>query len=86
MLFTYLSTKEDPLMTIGDAITSFLDKQDAATKDAGLLTIHNCSKRYIPGPSPWRNPHWRWKDAINRRRRIVVFVLYVFYLNLQNIF
>jgi hypothetical protein len=75
MLCTYFSAKEDPLMTIGDALASFLDKQDAVTKDVGLLTIRSCRKKYRPGARPWRDFHWQWKDVISRTRRAAVLVL-----------
>jgi hypothetical protein len=75
MFYTYFSTKEDPLMTLGDAIASFLSKPDVATRDVGLLTIRNCGKRYKPGASSWRDLHWRWKDATSLSRRVVVLLL-----------
>jgi hypothetical protein len=75
MFYTYFSTKEEPLMTIGDALASFLDKRDAATKELGLFTVYNRSKRYRPGANSWRDPHWRWKNATSQTRHAVVLVL-----------
>jgi hypothetical protein len=75
MFYTYLSTKEDPLMTLGDAIASFLNNTDVTTKDVGLLTIRNCRKKYRPGARSWRDFHWQWKDTTSRTRRTVVLVL-----------
>jgi hypothetical protein len=75
MLYTYFSTKEDPLMTLGDAIASFLNKTDVTTKDVGLLNIRNCRKRYKPGARSWRDFHWQWKDTTSRTRRTVVLSL-----------
>jgi hypothetical protein len=75
MFYTYFSTKEDPLMTLGDAIASFLNKTDVTTKDVGLLTIRNCRKKYRPGARSWRDFHWQWKDTTSWARRIVVILL-----------
>jgi hypothetical protein len=75
MFYTYVSMKEDPLITIGDAIASFLDKRDVTTKEIGLLTIDNSRERFRPSSSSWHGPHLRWKHAASQTRRKSVLVL-----------
>ncbi|KAJ4311882.1 hypothetical protein N0V94_007729 [Neodidymelliopsis sp. IMI 364377] len=66
---------EDPIMTMGDAIGSFLDERDIVTKDIGLLSRHDFKKGYSTGATTWHDSSWRWKDATSKKRRTVTIIL-----------
>jgi hypothetical protein len=68
--------KGNPLMTIGDAVASFLDNRDESTMNTGLISIHDIKKDYGAGANIWDNRRWRWKDATGISRRIVTLLLY----------
>lgn len=68
--------KGNPLMTIGDAVVSFLDNRDETTISTGLISIQDMKKDYGAGVNTWENRRWRWKDATSISRRIVTLVLY----------
>ena len=40
-------------MTIGDAVASFLDNRDEATRNTGLVSIHDIKKDYGAGANTW---------------------------------
>jgi hypothetical protein len=75
VFYIYYFTKENPLMTIGDAIASFLDKRDVTTKE---IQLDNSRGRYRPSASSWQGPYSRWKHAASQMRRKSVLVLWVF--------
>jgi hypothetical protein len=68
--------KGNPLMTIGDAVASFLDNRDDSTINTGLISIHDIKKDYGAGANTWDNHRWRWKDATSKSQRIVTLLLY----------
>jgi hypothetical protein len=76
MIYIVYSTEESPLMTIGDAIASFLDEQDDTTKGMGLLSISDLRKGHSVGTSDWEDRRWRWKDATSKKRRTITVILY----------
>ena len=78
MFYILKSTKEDPLMTMGDAVASFIDEPDSTTENIGLLSIQDCKRGYKPGATTWQNPQWRWKDVTSVKRRTVTLLLYGF--------
>jgi hypothetical protein len=47
MLFIVYSIKENPLMTMGDAVASFLDERDVTTASMGLMSLYDCKKGYF---------------------------------------
>lgn len=55
MWFVIYSTKENPLLTMGDAVASFLDKRDPTTKSLSLLSLHDCKADYDAGAKPWHD-------------------------------
>lgn len=75
--------KEKPLMTMGDAVASFLDEKDATTNNIGLVNIHDLRKGYSAGAITWENQHWRWKDVTSKTRRIVTLILYALSIHCQ---
>lgn len=78
MCFVIYSTKEDPLLTMGDAVASFLDKRDPTTVDLGLVSLHDCKSDYVSGAKLWQSRRWNWKDTTSRQRRGVTLTLYCF--------
>jgi hypothetical protein len=76
MLIIVYTVKENPLLTMGDAVASFLDDDDTTTDDMGLVSIHDIKKGYSAVQTTWDNPRHRWKDATSKRRRTVALVLY----------
>ncbi|KAJ4350012.1 uncharacterized protein N0V89_008633 [Didymosphaeria variabile] len=77
IFYTALGTKENPLMTMGDAVASFLERRDGTTKEMCLLSIRDVktNDRYFPaGPITWKGEQRRFKDVTSRRRRSVTFI------------
>lgn len=75
---TAFGIKEDPLMTMGDAVASFLERQDETTKGMCLLSVHDVKKHkgYFPaGIQAWEGQQRRFKDVTSRTRRIVTFTM-----------
>lgn len=78
IFYTALGTKDDPLMTMGDAVASFLEKRDETTKGMCLLSMRNVKENrgYFPtGPRTWRGKQRRLKDVTSRTRRSVTFAM-----------
>jgi hypothetical protein len=44
MFFVAFRILDDPLITMGDGVASFLEKADPTTKDMCLLSIHDVRK------------------------------------------
>ncbi|KAF2737403.1 hypothetical protein EJ04DRAFT_574588 [Polyplosphaeria fusca] len=80
IFYTAFRVKESPLMTMGDAVASFMDSQDPTTKDMCLLTMGDAKqhKGYFPaGPKTWTQRKNRWKDVISRTRYYTTFAMYL---------
>ena len=75
MYYIVYATKENPLMTMSDAVASFLEDRDATTDRLGLLSIHDIKKGYTAGVTTWNSPRQRWKDATSKLRRTVTIIL-----------
>ncbi|KAH5426660.1 hypothetical protein HBI47_117900 [Parastagonospora nodorum] len=67
--------KDNPFMTIGDAVASFLDERDTATSGIGLLSIYDAKKGYHAVKATWDDPIRRWKDASSKKRRAFTLML-----------
>ncbi|KAH6638910.1 hypothetical protein C7974DRAFT_421557 [Boeremia exigua] len=76
MFYIVYSLKENPLMTTGDAVASFLDESDSTTNTLSLLSIRDEKRGYSAGAVTWDNPRRRWKDVTSRRRRTTIIVLF----------
>ncbi|KAF2626657.1 hypothetical protein BU25DRAFT_411632 [Macroventuria anomochaeta] len=76
MWFVIYSTKDDPLLTMGDAVASFLDENDPATTNLSLLSLQDCSTDYDAGAKPWHDQRWRWKDTTSKKRRATTIGLF----------
>jgi hypothetical protein len=81
MLYTVLRINEDPIMTIGDAVASFVSKADKHTPGMCLVTARDVGanpKSYFPvGPRDWSDQKRRWKDVVSWRRWAMTLAMYV---------
>lgn len=69
MLFTSYYLRSQPLVTIGDAIASFLQRIDPATKHMCIAgKMHFEQKRWKRGPLTWANDTWSWHSTVSFRR------------------
>jgi hypothetical protein len=64
-----------PLSTIGDAINSFLVREDVTTRNLGLMDKSNLSKRKADWPiqrTPlaWAPTNIRWYRLISMKRKV----------------
>lgn len=77
MLFVVFFVNDDPLLTIGDAVASFLDERDLVTFSSGLVKLHDFKPTYKLAARPWDGNLYRWKDATLPLRRRLFFTSYV---------
>jgi len=89
MFSTVLLVKEDPLMTMGDAVASFMTNNDMTTKNMCLLTQDDTKTMFLrtrnninkglgqssAGAKKWRGTTYRWKDVTTIRRRLIAFIM-----------
>ncbi|KAF5019104.1 hypothetical protein F66182_8900 [Fusarium sp. NRRL 66182] len=69
LALTWLFLEKRPLLTLGDAISSFLESPDPSTKGQCLLS-KTWSHRLVweAGPRIWQPTKQRWFTSISRRR------------------
>ncbi|KAH7348020.1 hypothetical protein BKA66DRAFT_309730 [Pyrenochaeta sp. MPI-SDFR-AT-0127] len=77
MFYVAFKIQEQPLMNMGDAVASFLEKKDLTTKNMCLSTLTDFQKNrgYAAGPRQWNNKQYRWKGVTSRRRRFVILIM-----------
>jgi hypothetical protein len=76
-MFSIVFFVEDhPLMTMGDAVASFLDERDIETSDMDLHTTHNAKESHSTFDATYDPPIRRWKDATSKKRRFFALLLY----------
>jgi hypothetical protein len=85
LLFTFLFIKENPLMTVGDAVASFLRRRDETTRSLCLMSKEDISwwqrpSAYPltpngPAPRPLQISTKRWAFVVSRRRWATVLLL-----------
>ncbi|KAH5234289.1 hypothetical protein HBI62_025840 [Parastagonospora nodorum] len=81
MFYIACCVGDDPLITMGDAVASFLERADTTTKDMCLLSIRDVRKKVLEsGPRPWVNVRSRWKDVASKKRRLTTLTLLLFTL------
>ncbi|KAJ8109018.1 hypothetical protein OPT61_g7764 [Boeremia exigua] len=76
MFYVVYSLEDNPLMTMGDAVASFLDKRDATTEYVGLISIRDAKRGYSAGATTWEDPRRRWKDATSKSRRTITALMF----------
>jgi hypothetical protein len=76
MFYVVYSSKDDPLMTMGDAVASFLKEKDATTAQLSLFNLHKSRKGAdLGGAQTWNGSRARWKDSTSRSRRIITIMM-----------
>jgi hypothetical protein len=76
MFYIVLYVRDEPLITMGDAVASFLESSDPITKDMCLLSIHDIRKNELQaGGREWRNSRFRWKDVASKKRRATTMLM-----------
>lgn len=82
MVWVVLQVKESPLMTMGDAVASFLTEADPTTEDMCLLTKkefrskeYRFQKMFKKGPRPFSEKRHRWGSAVSRVRWAICMAL-----------
>lgn len=84
--YTVFRIKEDPIMTIGDAVTSFLESPDPTTKGSCLLTMKQVKKQSSQrAPERWRAKVYRWKDVTSKTRKLTTISMLVICLSAVSI-
>ena len=73
MFYIAFRIGDEPLMTMGDAVASFLVKEDHTTKNMCLSTVKDFKKykSYEMGPRQWTDTKYRWKDVTSVGRRVI---------------
>lgn len=79
MFYVAFCIKEDPLMTMGDAVASFLENEDPSTRDMCLASSRDFKhdKAYGSGPRQWQGTQYRWKDVTSKTRRLVTLAMFL---------
>ena len=78
ILFTALWIQESPLMTMGDAVASFLEKGDPTTKRMCLLALDDAPIRvgdFPAGAREWTDQSYRSRDIISAGRRRITYTM-----------
>lgn len=73
MFYTVFTTTEEPLITMGDAVASFLENEDASTRNNCLLTVKEVRSGYnqaVTEVAVWEDPQFRWRDTTSSSRSI----------------
>lgn len=76
MFYIAYTAEGNPLVTVGDAIASFIDEKDSTTVSMGPVGVHDIKKGYLGTIITWSDPRWRWKDATSKTRRATTLTLY----------
>lgn len=80
LCYMWLGIRDAPLLTIGDAIASFLHRPDPATQGACLLTRRRApallQKRSLHQPEKYTGKRRRWGAAASVRRWMFSIILY----------
>ncbi|PVH98173.1 hypothetical protein DM02DRAFT_596380 [Periconia macrospinosa] len=78
IFYTAFGIKEEPLMAIGDAVTSFLESPDTTTRNMCLSSKKNIAAlggKFNAGPRRWGEENFSWRHAASRKRRFFSFSL-----------
>ncbi|KAL6705062.1 hypothetical protein ACN47E_007321 [Coniothyrium glycines] len=79
MFYIAFAVLENPLLTMGDAVASFLSKHDPTTKGMSLSALEDFKTRQdtLRVPSQWHNNQYRWRDVTSIGRQTVVILLFL---------
>jgi hypothetical protein len=88
LAYTFFCLNEDPLMTMGDAVASFLGKRDETTKELCLMGKDNVEwwenthpsreGGSIPEPWPFFAARQKWSKVVSTGRWGICMTLYVY--------
>lgn len=67
--------KEDPILTIGDAISSFLEHRDSTTGKVSLFSLRDCKNAHDSIPRLWNNTQFRWGSTVSKIWRGTIIVV-----------
>ena len=72
MFYIAFRIRDEPLMTMGDAVASFLRDEDPTTKNMCLSTIEDSRlyKKYETAARQWTDTKYRWKNMTGLGRRV----------------
>ena len=79
MFYIAFRVNDEPLMAMGDAVASFLDKEDVETKNMCLSSMSDFrnGKGYKVGPRQYSGEAYRWKDVTSKVRRCITLIMWV---------
>ncbi|RYN78863.1 hypothetical protein AA0120_g10887 [Alternaria tenuissima] len=94
MFYVAFLVRDEPLMTMGDAVASFLERPDPTSKNRCLWAFANQRmfrdgkgiKHHGVGPQRWTCPQYRWKDATSPERRVVTIFMFLLALSVVTAF
>jgi hypothetical protein len=78
MFFIAFRIRDNPVITIGDALASFLSKPDTSTRNMSFLDITDIRKKkegFKSGPKQWNNKQYHWKDTTSKTRRFITIIM-----------
>jgi hypothetical protein len=76
MFFIAFRVLDEPLITMGDAVASFLEKNDPTTKNMCLLSIQDIrADDYATGARAWDDKRFKWKDVTTKKRRLTTLAM-----------
>ncbi|KAH7551297.1 hypothetical protein BM1_09613 [Bipolaris maydis] len=77
MFYIVFKPFDQPLLTMGDAVASFLDDPDPSTRDMCLLSIRDTRHGHFrAGVRRWLTPKASWMDAMSKTRRTITITMY----------
>ncbi|KAF2995325.1 hypothetical protein E8E13_000718 [Curvularia kusanoi] len=78
MFYIVFKPSDEPLLTMGDAVASFLDDPDPSTCDMSLLSIRDVKCGHVrAGVRQWLPPKALWMHAMSKTRRATTTLIYV---------
>lgn len=81
MFYAAFKISGEPLITMGDAVASFVDNPDPSTKNMCLLSVLDLKDGYVrPDGRDWKHPKASWRHATSKARRTVVMVSFALLL------
>lgn len=78
IFYTAFWIKEEPVVTIGDAVSSFMENEDRTTRGMCLLSLQDVKTKNRNSwllPKQYIDKRYRWKDAISRTHCLTIFTL-----------
>ncbi|CAN9204025.1 unnamed protein product [Alternaria alternata] len=79
MFYIAFCVNDEPLMSMGDAVASFLGKEDIETRNMCLSSMANFrdGKGYKVRPRQYSGETYRWKDVTSMLRRCITLIMFL---------